>query len=254
MKINFTRIRRKVIKTYVDVISLDEAIQKIVHWAEKGESKYVSIMNSNDIVKSWIDLNYREISNSADLSTPDGAPIALALRLYGYKHQKRVTGIDLLEKLIPILLVKDLKIFFYGSRNLVLDKISLKIRKLFPNSKIYFKSPPFRKLTLQEDNEINNMIKEINPNVIFVGLGCPKQDIWISEKRKVLNSVFIGIGASFDYYAGTLKRAPNFMQNNGLEWLYRLYKEPKRLFIRYLSNIFLFSLGIFLTMFFDIKK
>ena len=97
-------------------------------------------------------------------------------------------------------------------------------------------------------------IKEINPNVIFVGLGCPNQDIWISEKRIVLNSVFIGIGASFDYYAGTLKRAPNFMQNNGLEWLYRLYKEPKRLFIRYLISIFLFSLRLFLTMFLKIKN
>ena len=254
MTLNFKRVRKKVIKTYVDVISFDEAINKIVSWSEERKSKYVSVMDSNVIVKSWLDLNYREILNTADLGAPDGAPLALALRLYGYKNQKRVSGPDLMEKLIPILLIKDLKIFFYGSKNVVLEKISLKIRKLFPNAKIHFKSPPFRKLTLQEEDEINNLIKEINPNIIFVGLGCPKQDIWISQKRKVINSVFIGIGAAFDYYAETLKRAPIFMQNNGLEWLFRLYKEPKRLFIRYLISIFLFIFGLFITMFFNIFK
>ena len=109
-------------------------------------------------------------------------------------------------------------------------------------------------MTLQEEDEINNLIKEINPNIIFVELGCPKQDIWISQKRKVINSVFIGIWAAFDFYAETLKRAPIFMQNNGLEWLFRLYKEPKRLFIRYLISIFLFIFGLFITMFFDILR
>ena len=183
-------IRKKIIKTKIDVTSYDEAINKILKWAEQRESKYVSIINSHAIVKSWLDLNYRGILNSADLSTPDGAPLALALRIYGYKNQKRVTGPDLMEKLIPRLIFKDLKIFFYGSKDEVLEKISLKIRKFFPNAKIHFKSPPFRELTLAEEDEINNLIKEINPNIIFVGLGCPKQDIWISKKRKVINSVF----------------------------------------------------------------
>ena len=254
MQINFTRVKKKIIKTYVDVISFNEAIDQILKWAEQRESKYVSTMNSHVIVKSWLDLNYRGILNSADLSTPDGAPLALALRLYGYKNQKRVTGPDLMEKLIPKILFRDLKIFFYGSKDEVLEKISLKIRKLFPNAKIHFKSPPFRKLTLEEEDVINNLIKEINPNIIFVGLGCPKQDIWIYKKRKVINSVFIGVGAAFDFYAETLKRAPIYMQNKGLEWMFRLYKEPKRLFIRYLSSNFLFVFGLFITFFFHIFK
>ena len=255
MSINFNRIRKKIIKTYVDVISLDDAANIIFKWAKKRESKYVCIMDTNVIVQSWLDKSYREICNSADLNTPDGAPLAFVLRLYGYRNQKRVSGPDLMEKLLTISAIKDLKILFYGSTNKVLEKISSKIKESFPNANIFCISPPFHKLNIQEEDEINNLIKEINPNIIFVGLGCPKQDIWIFEKKKVINSVFIGIGAAFDFYAETFKRAPIYMQNNGLEWLYRVYKEPKRLLIRYLRTIFLFPLGFFITIFFSgIKK
>ena len=248
------RIKKKIIKTYIDVISFDEAVKKIVNWAEKRESKYVAIINTDVVVKSWLDLTYREITNSSDLSTPDGAPLALILCLYGYLNQKRITGPDLMEKLIPLLSNKNLKILFYGSTINVLEKIYSKIKKSFPNADIYFKSPPFRELTNQEEEEIDNFIKEINPHIIFVGLGCPKQDIWIFKKKKLINSVYVGIGAAFDFYAGTTKRAPLFMQNNGLEWLFRLYKNPKRLFIRYFIITILFPFGLFITILWSLTK
>ena len=248
------RIRKKIIKTYVDVISFDEVIMKIVNWAEKRESRYVSIMNSDVVVKSWLNISYREITNSSDLGTPDGAPLAFVLRLYGYLNQKRITGPDLMENLIPILITKNLKILFYGSTNKVLEKISSKIKKSYPNAEIYFKSPPFRKLNDSEEDEIDNFIKKINPHIIFVGLGCPKQDIWIYEKKKLINSVFIGNGAAFDFYAGTTKRAPSYMQNNGLEWLYRLYKDPKRLIIRYFICFIFFPIGLFISIFLSFIK
>ena len=98
------------------------------------------------------------------------------------------------------------------------------------------------------------MLKKIKPNIIFVGLGCPKQDLWIQKNKKKINSVFISVGAAFEFYAKTLKRAPKFMRDNGLEWIYRLYTEPLRLYKRYLSIIFIFGIGLIVQYFLNLLK
>ena len=252
--VKIKRIKRKILKTYVDIVSYEQAIERIIYWAKNRDTKYVSIMNINDLVKSWIDIDYRKITSKADLSSPDGAPLAFILRLYGFREQKRVTGPDLMYKLIPILANLNLKILFYGSTNEILEKISRKIKKSYNCENFYFKSPPFRELTKEEDIQISREIRKLNPHLIFVGLGCPKQDLWIFEKKQLINSVFIGVGAAFDFYADESKRAPSFMQDNGLEWLYRLYQNPRKLFKRYFKNIFLFTIGIIIQFFGEIKK
>ena len=238
------RIIKYVIKTKVDKISMEEALSKIIKWAINKETKYVSITNTDVVIRSWLNKRLREIINSSDLSTPDGAPISLILRLQGCKNQRRVTGPDLMENLIFEAHKKKLKLFFYGSTQNVLSLIDKRIKNLYPDSYVYFKSPPFRKLTEIEEEEVIANINSINPDIVFVGLGCPKQDIWIKDKKNKINSVFISVGAAFDFYANTVQRAPNFMRNNGLEWLHRLYKEPLRLYKRYLVILFLFWFGI----------
>ena len=250
-KVRFTR---KILKTKVDAISLDEATTKIVNWAAKHKSKYISITNTHVVTKAWIDRKFREIINSSDLSTPDGAPLSFLLRLNGYKNQKRVTGPDLMEKLIIESSKHKLKLFFYASTREVLNLIKERIKESNLDSDIYYKSPPFRNLTNTEEDEIIEMLKKIKPNIIFVGLGCPKQDLWIQKNKKKINSVFISVGAAFEFYAKTLKRAPKFMRDNGLEWIYRLYKEPLRLYKRYLSIIFIFGIGLIVQYFLNLFK
>ena len=153
----------------------------------------------------------------------------MVLRFFGFRNQKRLTGPDLMENLLPILEKERLKILFYGSTNKVLSKISKRINKNNPHLETYFISPPFRNLTVEENNAELEIIKNIGPNLIFVGLGAPKQDFWIFKNKSKINSVFIGVGAAFDFYARNVERAPLFMRQNGLEWLYRIYKEPRRL-------------------------
>ena len=241
---SYNRETRKIIKTDVDVISLENACNKIDEWANNKETKYISITNTHDIVRSWLDFDYRKITQTSDMSIPDGFPVAWAMRLHGIKNQKRVAGPDLFENLIPRLARNNLRIFFYGSTSKVLNLIDERIKTNHPNLDVKFLSPPFRKLTLIEDLEIMKIINEFNPHVVFVGLGCPKQDQWIHQHKTKIETVFIGIGAAFDFFAKSKKRAPIFMQDNGMEWLFRLYKEPRRLFKRYCFTIILFFIGI----------
>ncbi len=240
---NKIRTKRTIIKTQVDIITMSQCCETIIDWINNKKSKYISTADTHVIVRSWIDCKYRNIINSSDITTPDGAPLAWVLRLLGFKDQRRLPGPDLMENLLPILEKKRLKILFYGSTNKVLSKISKRIKKKNPHLEAYFISPPFRNRTFEEDKSNLKFIKDIKPDLIFVGLGAPKQDFWIYKNKSKINSVFIGVGAAFDFYARTVSRAPIFMQNNGLEWLYRIYKEPRRLFFRYFFSIILFFIG-----------
>ena len=243
------RIKKKIIKTNVDVISMSQCQETIMDWVVNKKSKYISTADTHVIVRSWINYEYRKIINSSDITTPDGAPIAWALRFFGFKDQKRLTGPDLMENLIPSLEKEKCKILFFGSTNIVLSKISNRIKKDNPDLKAYFQSPPFRNLTKEEEEDNLRKIKKINPHIIFVGLGAPKQDIWIYKNKLKINSVFISVGAAFDFYAKNVLRAPIFMRENSLEWLFRIYKEPRRLFLRYLFSIPLFLIGFTMQLF-----
>ena len=237
------RITRKIIKTEIDVIDMSQCCKTILDWIEHKKTKYITAADTHVIVRSWLDLEYRKIINSSDLTTPDGAPLAFGLRLFGYKYQKRVSGPDLMENLIPLLEKRKFKIFFYGSTNKVLSKITKRIKRDYPSLKVYNISPPFRKLNKTEEEDIVKNINRINPDLIFVGLGSPKQDFWINKNKSKINSIFIAVGMAFNIYSKTIPRAPIFMRKNGLEWLFRIYKEPKRLFFRYFISILFFIVG-----------
>ena len=191
---------------------------------------------------------FSKIVNQADIVTPDGKPVSKVLGwLYGLE-QPRVAGMDLIESLFMEIANKNLKVFLYGSTEETLKKIVDKTCKQFSGLIIIGTlSPPFRQLSSEEDQREIDMINNHNPDFVFVALGCPKQEKWMAEHKDIVNSCMIGLGGAFPVYAGVVNRAPVWMQKYGLEWFYRLVKDPRRLYKRYFyTNIkFIFFMLIY---------
>jgi N-acetylglucosaminyldiphosphoundecaprenol N-acetyl-beta-D-mannosaminyltransferase len=196
------------------------------------------------------DKKFTEIVNNADLVTPDGMPLVWALKLlYGIK-QERVSGMDLLPKLLNEAEKKDLKVFFYGGSENMLSKTKEYVSSHYPDLKYHnYLSPPFRELTLEEMEEHANIINDVAANLVFVALGCPKQEKWMAAMKEKVNACMVGIGGALPVMIGMQKRAPLWMQKFGLEWLFRLTQEPKRLFKRYLITNSLFLYYLFIEFF-----
>ena len=195
----------------------------------KGD--YVCVSNVHTTVTSYEDENYRNIQNNALMAIPDGGPLSSIGRKRGFSSMSRTTGPSLMEE---IFMDKGYTHYFYGSTEETLVLLEKKLREKYPNIKIVgMYSPPFRKLTEEEDGKIIEKINECNPDFVWIGLGAPKQEIWMSEHQGKINGLMIGVGAGFDYFAGNIKRAPEWMQKNNLEWFFRLLQDPKRLFGRY---------------------
>lgn len=176
------------------------------------------------------------MSISADIATPDGMPLARAMRVLYSVDQDRVSGMDLMPDLMKTSEEKSLSIFLYGSTYEVLKAITAKAKKEFPNLKLYTYSPLFRPLSQEEKEDIVTMINRHNPDFVFVALGCPKQEKWMTEHKNKIHSCMIGLGGAFEVYANLKDRAPQWMQDYSLEWLYRFVQDPKRLWKRYLMT------------------
>ncbi|MEN3296040.1 MAG: N-acetylglucosaminyldiphosphoundecaprenol N-acetyl-beta-D-mannosaminyltransferase [Burkholderiales bacterium] len=241
-----SRDGKPILEAYIDALSWDDAIERIMRWGEARESRYVCICNVHSVVTTTQDIEFKMAVNNADMSTPDGAPIAWALRRFGFRTQERINGPDLMWKYLTLAEDAGQKVFFYGSTEETLRKLRVILAKQFPRLHIAGTySPPFRPLTREENEEIVEMINASGANVVFVGLGCPKQEKWMADHRGHVRAVMIGVGAAFDYHSGVIKRAPLWWQRNGLEWLYRLGSEPRRLFMRYAVTNTLFVIGFF---------
>lgn len=229
----------------IDAVTWDEALGNILTWGQSRESRYVCICNVHSVVTTTRDDDFRRVVNGADMATPDGAPIAWSLRCFGFAGQARINGPDLMWKYLAEAERLGHKVFFYGSSDKTLDRLRTVLGDHFPTLQIAgMHSPPFRPLTAEEDAREVAMINDSGANVVFVGLGCPKQEKWMAEHRGRIRAVMVGVGAAFDYHAGVIKRAPLWWQRNGLEWLYRLCSEPKRLMKRYMVTNTLFVIGI----------
>jgi N-acetylglucosaminyldiphosphoundecaprenol N-acetyl-beta-D-mannosaminyltransferase len=246
---HMSREGKPILEAYIDALTWDDAIKRILRWGEARESRYVCICNVHSVVTTTQDIEFKLAVNNADMSTPDGAPIAWALRRLGFRTQERINGPDLMMKYLALVENSPQKIFFYGSTEDTLQKLRIALRDQFPNLQIAGTySPPFRPLSREEDEDIIDMINASGANVVFVGLGCPKQEKWMADHRGRIHAVMIGVGAAFDYHSGVVKRAPLWWQRNGLEWLYRLGSEPRRLFMRYAVTNTLFIIGFFRQM------
>jgi len=180
---------------------------------------------------------FKEVVNSADMVTPDGMPLVWMLRAKGIKGQERVYGPTLMLHILESASQAGIPVGFYGSRHEVLEELKKKMEAKFQGLKVvYSYSPPFRELTETEDQSICEQIRNSGARILFVGLGCPKQEIWMADHRGKINTVMVGVGAAFDFHSGLKAQAPAWMQAVGLEWLFRLLHEPRRLARRYLYN------------------
>ncbi|MDQ2719844.1 MAG: WecB/TagA/CpsF family glycosyltransferase [Bacteroidota bacterium] len=204
-------------------------------------------------IEAYQDPAFQEITNSAEVVTPDGRPLLWGLKILKGINQNRVAGMDLLPDLLQEMEFKNITAFFYGGTQEMLDTTSIYIKTTYPKLKIAgLHSPPFDG---KEDSSLNEIINKINnsfPCIVFVVLGCPKQEKWMNSMKDKIHTVMIGIGGALPVTIGMQKRAPLWMQNRGLEWLFRLSLEPDRLFKRYFITNSLF-LWIFLKEFLRIK-
>ncbi len=239
-----TRHLEQVLSASIDVISWSEALQTIHEWASRHESRYICICNVHSVVTATQDAEFERVINEADLATPDGAPIAWMLRRLGFPQQQRINGPDLMIKYCEQAALRGESVFLYGGTPETMQRLQPALLQRFPTLKIAGAiSPPFRPLTPAEDAEVIATINASKAGTVWVSLGCPKQEKWMAAHRHRIQAVMIGVGAAFDYHAGTTRRAPMWMQNHGLEWLHRMASEPGRLSGRYLhtNSIFLFK-------------
>jgi N-acetylglucosaminyldiphosphoundecaprenol N-acetyl-beta-D-mannosaminyltransferase len=240
-----TRKGSHVLGAFIDAASWDDTLRQITTWGAERVSRYICVCNVHSVVTAGIDHELRAALNLADMATPDGAPVAWALRRFGFPFQERISGPDLMWRYLAEAERLEQTVFFYGSTLATLVKLRESAIRHFPRLRIAGShAPPYHKLTVSEDAEELAIINSTGLNVLFVGLGCPKQEKWMALHRGGVNALMIGVGAAFDYHAGTIKRAPLWMQRAGLEWLHRLCTEPRRLYRRYFITNTLFIVAI----------
>ena len=228
---------RRVIGIRIDGTTYDDAVARIIGWAQHRRHKYVTVNSVNNVMTAHQDPDFAVLSNDADLATPDGMPLVWTLRRLGITEASRVCGPSLTPRLFDMASKAGVPIGLYGGTPEVLKDLERTIASQWPDLEIaYSYSPPFRELTPEEDHEVVAAIKESGARILFVGIGCPKQEKWMARHKPELPLVQVGVGAAFDLLAGHKKQAPAAFQNNGLEWLYRLASEPRRLWRRYVRQ------------------
>ena len=225
---------RLVLGMRTDSTSYTDAVTRVLAWASSRESRYVCVANVHVTMESYDSAEFRGIVNGADLVTPDGMPLVWALRLFGLSQATQVRGPSLTLDMLGHAAAAQVPVGFYGGTPAVLKLLVQECQRRFPLLHIsYAYAPPFRQLSNEEDATIAREINASGAAILFVGLGCPKQERWMASQRGAVNAVMLGVGAAFDFLSGVKPEAPEWMQRAGLEWLFRLATEPRRLWWRY---------------------
>lgn len=226
--------------------TFDEFVENIATLKEKQGSGYTCCANVHMVIESYRDPAFREVVNQADFATPDGSPLRHCIRLLHNLKQERVSGPDLMPALLRRAETTGQRVYFFGDTDEALKALVAKVRQKHPHVEIagYF-SPPFREMNETEKRDMIAMINAASPDLLFVALGCPKQEKWMAEHKGKVMASMIGVGYAFRTYAGLAERAPQWMQSLSLEWLFRLMQNPKRLWKRYLVTNSLFVWLIF---------
>ena len=195
---------------------------------------YVCVSNVHTTVTAYEDQEYCKVQNGGILAIPDGGPLSSVGQKRGFKNMKRTTGPSLMGEIFKISAAEGYRHYFYGSTAETLEKLYSVLEETYPGIQIAgMYSPPFRPMTKDEDKAIVERINETKPDFVWVGLGAPKQEKWMAAHQGRVNGLMVGVGAGFDYHAGNIDRAPEWMQKSNLEWVYRLLQDTKRLFQRY---------------------
>ena len=227
----------RVLGVRVDVLEISDAICQIEQWiSRRGTSRFVAVTGMHGVTEAQHDPAFKTILNSADLVVPDGMPLVWLGRSRGHQIKRRVYGPELMEAFLARTQHRGYRHFFFGGAPGISQRLASQLKTAFPQITIADTySPPFRPPTPDEDQRIIKRINTSNSDILWVGLGTPKQEKWMFEHRNQLNvPVLLGVGAAFDIHAGIKSQAPRLMQEHGLEWLFRLGQEPRRLWRRYL--------------------
>ncbi len=237
-------IRVNILGVGISAINMDIALATIEDWIAQREPHYVCVTGVHGVMECQRDHELRRIHNASGLTTPDGMPLVWLSRLKGHRHVDRVYGPDLMLALCERSVTDGYRHFFYGGAEGVPEQLAANLQRRFPGLQVVgIHSPPFRPLTLEEDKQVVQIINQAVPDIVWVGLSTPKQEQWmVTHIGRVKPPVLIGVGAAFDFLAGRKRQAPRWMQRSGLEWLFRLLTEPRRLWRRYLINNPLFVL------------
>lgn len=227
--------QKNIFGTSITVGSYAAFLSKIIDLARWKKSSYVCFANVHMVMEAHRDAEFRNVVNNATLVAPDGKPLSVFMKLFHGLKQDRVCGMDVLPDLLRRAELTGRSVYFYGGKEDVLEAIHAKASREFPRLSIAgYYSPPFRTLTEEEKAEDIWRIKSSGADLVFVSLGCPKQEKWMAENSSKLNACLLGLGQAFSVYAGLEKRLPQWMRALSLEWTYRLFLEPKRLWRRYL--------------------
>lgn len=240
--------RAKILRMGVDVANHEAVMTRLAELVRAGSGGYVCVSNVHMCMLAFDSPSFRQVVDEASLVVADGRPIYWGQKILGAKGASQVRGQDLMESICRRSAKENLKVGLYGGASAeILARTSAQLRRKFPGVKIVYEhSPPFKPLTPEQDQQVVENIQSAEVDVLFVGIGCPKQEIWMANHKDGLDCVMLGVGAAFDFIAGSKKHAPSWLQVIGLEWLFRLGCEPRRLFVRYLKQNprFLFYFGL----------
>jgi N-acetylglucosaminyldiphosphoundecaprenol N-acetyl-beta-D-mannosaminyltransferase len=237
--------RKEIISLNINVESYTNAIHGVTQNAKLRIPSYYCFANAHMIVEAYKDNSFKQLVNQSTCTFSDGMPLVYSFKKIHQIKQDRIAGIDFMLDLIAECEINKLSVFLFGSTDNVLSNLKNEVSKSFPSLKIAGTfSPPFKKFSDEDNVHIIKTINESQANVVFVSLGCPKQETWMAQHYQQIEAPLLGVGAAFEIHAKMIKRAPIWFQKNGIEWLYRLVKEPKRLWKRYLitNSIFVFLL------------
>lgn len=220
----------------VDIAAID--MEWLVDYLNRNvknlSGDYICVSNVHTTVTAYEDQEYCKVQNGGIMAIPDGGPLSSVGQKRGFKNMKRTTGPSLMGEIFKISPAEGYRHYFYGSTDETLEKLYSVLIESYPEIQIAgMYSPPFRPMTEDEDKAIVERINETKPDFIWVGLGAPKQEKWMAAHQGQVSGLMIGVGAGFDYHAGNIERAPEWMQKSNLEWVYRLLQDPRRLFGRY---------------------
>lgn len=230
-----------ILNTRIHVVTMQQVVDYLDQNLDELRGKYVCVSNVHTTVMAYRDKSYREVQNGSVLNIPDGKPLSLVQKWRGFANAGRVPGPDLMPEIFALSEKRGYTHYFYGSKPETLEALEKKLKTQYPRLRIVgMYSPPFRELTPKEDREVIKMIQEAAPDFIWVGLGAPKQEKWMAAHEGCFQGVMLGVGAGFDFHAGTIRRAPKWMQEICMEWFFRIFQDPKRLLVRYLDTNFSF--------------
>lgn len=236
--------KRQLLSSLISAGSFEDFVNQVFWLTDNKDSSYVCFANVHMLMEARQDKEFQALLNNADVASPDGGPLSKLMKLLYGEHQDRVPGMDLMPRLLQEAEKRGKSVFFYGSTDDVLEAVVARAKADLPALRIAGSySPPFRKLTPAEDAAITDMINNAGADLVFVALGCPKQERWMADHRGKVKACMLGVGQAYMTYAGLEKRLPKWARDLSLEWTYRLWQEPRRLWKRYLvtNTLFLFE-------------